>query len=270
MSVASSSGGRQVSQQVFLRDERAARDQIPPDREVISSYENHHNETEEEEYYPRLSTKELAQHFEKTIEEAAPSKKIKDDSDNEEDSKKIIQQEIIPGGDVKNRALMFEMQPVDTLGMQCDSTKQNYVVNEMGKRDEHAAAWLFETKPMDMLNKIHTDDEQTEEVIFTQEAPEGDVKSVRYMFENQEMNFLGDTETMAEKQLLNLKSVLEEIKSEVKKVIWMFEMQCLCVLREHSGEMVLITSVPREETETEKGDVKTSRLLFETQPLDDI
>jgi len=32
---------------------------------------------EEEEYYPRLSTKELAQHFEKTIEEAAPSKKIK-------------------------------------------------------------------------------------------------------------------------------------------------------------------------------------------------
>ena len=32
---------------------------------------------EEEEYYPKLSTKELAQHFEKTIEEAAPSKKIK-------------------------------------------------------------------------------------------------------------------------------------------------------------------------------------------------
>lgn len=32
---------------------------------------------EEEEYYPRLSAKELAQHFEKTIEEAAPSKKIK-------------------------------------------------------------------------------------------------------------------------------------------------------------------------------------------------
>ncbi|XP_051761123.1 xin actin-binding repeat-containing protein 2-like isoform X3 [Ctenopharyngodon idella] len=77
MSVASSSGGRQVSQQVFLQDERTAYDQITHNREVISSYENHHNETEEEEYYPRLSAKELAQHFEKTIEEAAPSKKIK-------------------------------------------------------------------------------------------------------------------------------------------------------------------------------------------------
>ncbi|XP_042587788.1 xin actin-binding repeat-containing protein 2-like [Cyprinus carpio] len=451
MSVASSSGGRQVSQQVFLQDERAAHDQIAHNREVISGYENHHSETEEEEYYPRLSTKELAQHFEKTIEEAAPSKKIKierdksrsqlpsdvntshqtvmseissalnsvasdkveegeqsyeftsddddddddydleylpppppdlleepsdvvenfpeppvkhtvnrqqyyrqrelselkrlckhihpdvrkdlekefyddegieavgevqeaayqfehtgsnsngspdreylewdeilrgevqsvrwmfenkpldcikDDSDNEEDGKKIIQQDIIPGGDVKNRALMFETQPMDTLGLQCNSAKQNYLVNEVGKRDVRAAAWLFETKPMDTLNKIHTDDEQTKEVIFTQEATEGDVKSVRYMFENQEMDSLGDTETMDEKQLLSLKSVLEEIKSEVKKVIWMFETQCMCVMREHSGEMVLITSVRREETE--KGDVKTSRWLFETQSLNDI
>ncbi len=77
-----------------------------------------------------------------------------------------------------------------------------------------------------------------------------------------------NTETMDEQQLLSLKSVLEEIKSEVKKVIWMFETQCMCVMREHSGEMVSITSVRREETE--KGDVKTSRWLFETQPLNDI
>lgn len=193
---------------------------------------------------------------------------IKDVLDNEDDGKKIIQQEIIPGGDVKNRALMFETQPMDTLGLQFDSAKRNYLVNEVGKRDVRAAAWLFETKPMDTLNKIHTDDEQTKEVIFTQEADEGDVKSVRYMFENQEMDSLGDTETMDEQQLLSLKSVLEEIKSEVKKVIWMFETQCMCVMREHSGEMVSITSVRREETE--KGDVKTSRWLFETQPLNDI
>ncbi len=111
---------------------------------------------------------------------------IKDDLDNEDDGKKIIQQEIIPGGDVKNRALMFETQPMDTLGLQFDSAKRNYLENEVGKRDVRAAAWLFETKPMDTLNKIHTDDEQTKEVIFTQEATEGNVKSVRYMFENQD------------------------------------------------------------------------------------
>lgn len=32
---------------------------------------------EEEEYYPKLSAKELARQFEKTIEEAAPNKKMK-------------------------------------------------------------------------------------------------------------------------------------------------------------------------------------------------
>lgn len=440
MSSVSSGGGRQVSQQVFLQDERAAQHQITH-RELVSSYENHNNESEEEEYYPRLSTKELAQHFEKTIEEAAPSKKIKiernisrlisgtttssatdkpevdepssfppvddeddddeddldylpppppdlleepseiqsfpeppehltkhtvnkeqyfrqreylelkrlckhfhpevrkdlerdfyqdlnetddtietvgdvqdaayqfehvgsnsngspdreylewdeilrgevqsmrwmfenkpldcikdDSSDNEVDNKKDT--EIIAGGDVRNTALMFETQPMDTLGMERDSAKRNYLVNEVGKRDVHSAAWLFETKPMDTLNKIHKDEEETKEVIFTQEASDRDVKSVRYMFENQEMDSLGDTETMDEKQLLSLKSVLEEIKSDVKKIIWLFETQCMCVMRENSGAMVLITSVRREETE--KGDVKTSRWLFETQTLENI
>ncbi|TRY93521.1 hypothetical protein DNTS_032374, partial [Danionella cerebrum] len=432
ISNSSSSGGRQVSQQLFLQDERAAH--LTQSREGISSLENHHNQTEEDEYYPKLSTKELAQHFEKTIEEAAPSKKIKierdkstsqtvkgetsrtlnsvstdkpgsvitfdledddfseedldylpppppdlleepsdytedfpeppgqslkhtanreqyfkqrellelkrlckhihpdvrkdlerdfyndenveavgdvqeaayqfehtgshsngspdreyiewdeilrgevqsmrwmfenkpldcikDDSESEEDGK---QQEIIARGDVRNTALMFETQPIDEVGLKRESAKRSYLVNEVGKRDVRAAAWLFETKPMDTLNKLQPDDEQTKEVIFTHEATEGDMKSMRYIFENQEMDSLGDTETMDEKQLLSLKSVLEEIKSDVKKIIWMFETQCMCVMREHSGEMVLITSVRREETE--KGDVKTSRWLFETQPL---
>uniref|UniRef100_A0A3B4CZZ5 LIM zinc-binding domain-containing protein n=1 Tax=Pygocentrus nattereri TaxID=42514 RepID=A0A3B4CZZ5_PYGNA len=96
----------------------------------------------------------------------------------------------------------------------------------------------------------------------------GEVQSMRYMFENQEMDSLGDTETMDEKHLLSLKSVMEEIKADVKIIVWIFETQCMCVLREHSGNLVEITSVRREETE--KGDVKTSRWLFETQPIDKI
>ncbi|XP_042351069.1 xin actin-binding repeat-containing protein 2 [Plectropomus leopardus] len=42
---------------------------------LASSYENHQNETEEE--FPRYTTKELRDRFEKTIEEAAPQKPIK-------------------------------------------------------------------------------------------------------------------------------------------------------------------------------------------------
>ncbi|XP_029936873.1 xin actin-binding repeat-containing protein 2 [Myripristis murdjan] len=45
------------------------------DNNLASSYENHKGETEEE--FPRYTTKELRDHFERTIEEAAPSKQIK-------------------------------------------------------------------------------------------------------------------------------------------------------------------------------------------------
>lgn len=191
---------------------------------------------------------------------------IKDTSDEDEDSRKIVQQEIIAGGDVKNTALMFETQPMDVLGTETSCAAKNLSYNDVGKKDVRMAAWLFETKPIDSLNKLHGGDDQTKEVVFTQEATRSNVKSMRYMFENQEMDSLGDTETMDEKHLLSLKSVMEEIKADVKIIIWMFETQCMCVLREQSGEVVEITSVRREETE--KGDVKTSRWLFETQPLD--
>ncbi|KAL6484633.1 hypothetical protein MHYP_G00066780 [Metynnis hypsauchen] len=193
---------------------------------------------------------------------------IKDSSDDDEDSRKIVQQEIIAGGDVRNTALMFETQPMDMLGTNSSYTAKKHSYDEVGKKDVRTAAWLFETKPMDSLNEMHGDDEQTKEVVFTQEATRGNVRSMRYMFENQEMDSLGDTETMDEKHLLSLKSVMEEIKADVKIIVWIFETQCMCVLREHSGNLVEITSVRREETE--KGDIKTSRWLFETQPLDKI
>ncbi|XP_059199220.1 xin actin-binding repeat-containing protein 2 [Centropristis striata] len=45
------------------------------DNNLASSYENHQNETEEE--FPRYTTKELRDRFEKTIEEAAPQKPMK-------------------------------------------------------------------------------------------------------------------------------------------------------------------------------------------------
>ncbi|GAA6108041.1 xin actin-binding repeat-containing protein 2 isoform X1 [Tachysurus ichikawai] len=189
---------------------------------------------------------------------------IKNCSDDDEESGKRLQQEIIAGGDVKNTALLFETQ--HTLKLDASKSEKKTSYNEMGKNDVRAAAWLFETKPMDSLNKMHGDDEQTKEVIFTQEAVHGNVKSMRYMFENQGMDSVGYTETIDEKHLLSLKSVMEEIKADGKTTVLHFETQCMCVLREHSGQIVEITCVRREETE--KGDVKTSRWLFETQPLD--
>ncbi|TSM68845.1 Xin actin-binding repeat-containing protein 2 [Bagarius yarrelli] len=198
--------------------------------------------------------------------ENKPLDSIKNESDDEEEIGITVQQEIIAGGDVRNTALLFETQTALQLDTSKTAKKDSY--NEMGKNDVRAAAWLFETKPMDSLNKMHSDDEQTKEVIFTQEASHQNVKSMRYMFENQGMDSVSDTETMDEKHLLHLKSVIEEIKADVKMTVWHFETQHMCVLREHSGQIVEITGVRREETE--KGDVKTSRWFFDTQPIDKI
>ncbi|XP_053351806.1 xin actin-binding repeat-containing protein 2 [Clarias gariepinus] len=187
-------------------------------------------------------------------------------SDDDKDGRNITQQDFIAGGDVKNTALLFETQPMLELETSYSAKKSS--LNEIGKKDVRAAAWLFETKPMDFMNKMHGDYDQTKEVVFTQEATHGNVKSMRYIFENQGMDFLGDIETVDEKHLLSLKSVIEEIKADLKITVWHFETQCMCVLREHSGQIVAITCIRREETE--KGDVKTSRWFFETQPLEKI
>ncbi|KAF5904138.1 xin actin-binding repeat-containing protein 2-like, partial [Clarias magur] len=191
---------------------------------------------------------------------------IKNSDDDDEAGRNIAQQEIIAGGDVKNTALLFETQPM--LELETNYSAKKSSLDEIGKKDVRAAAWLFETKPMDSMNKMLGDDDQTKEAVFTQEATHGNVKSMRYMFENQGMDFLGDIETVDEKHLLSLKSVIEEIKADVKITVWHFETQCMCVLREHSGQIVAITCIRREETE--KGDVKTSRWFFETQPLEKI
>ncbi|XP_014028670.2 xin actin-binding repeat-containing protein 2 isoform X1 [Salmo salar] len=58
-------------QAIFHQDE-----QVTHEENLASSYENNHNDEAEEEG-PRLTTKELRDHFERTIEEAAPSKPMK-------------------------------------------------------------------------------------------------------------------------------------------------------------------------------------------------
>lgn len=70
-----SSSSRQVvsgSQQQHVNQEAMV---SYSDGDFASSFENHLNETEEE--FPRYTTKELRDHFEKTIEEAASHKPIK-------------------------------------------------------------------------------------------------------------------------------------------------------------------------------------------------
>ncbi|XP_036814748.1 xin actin-binding repeat-containing protein 2 isoform X4 [Oncorhynchus mykiss] len=194
--------------------------------------------------------------------ENKPLDAIKDDASNEDDDQNM-EQEMIVGSDVRSKAWMFETKPMDALGSDNIAlTKYRHKFNTLDKGDVRAAAWLFENQPMETLNKMHGCEELTKEIVFTQE----DGSSTIHMLESQYMETLGHTETIDDSHLLSLRSVLEEIKGEVKTITSTFETQFMCVLMGQSGQMLEITSIRK--VETEKGDTKTSTWLFDTQALD--
>ncbi|CAB1328467.1 unnamed protein product [Coregonus sp. 'balchen'] len=194
--------------------------------------------------------------------ENKPLDAIKDDASNEDDDQNM-EQEMIVGSDVRSKTWMFETKPMDALGSDnIASTKYRNRFNKLDKGDVRAAAWLFENQPMETLNKMHGDEELTKEIVFTQE----DGSSTIYMLESQYMETLGHTETIDDSHLLSLRSVLEDIKGEVKTITSTFETQFMCVLMGQSGQMLEITSIRK--VETEKAETKTSTWLFDTQALD--
>ncbi|XP_034042967.1 xin actin-binding repeat-containing protein 2 isoform X2 [Thalassophryne amazonica] len=196
--------------------------------------------------------------------ENTPLDAIKDETPDEEGAnKKITQQEIILGKDVRHTAWMFETKPMDELGSHnASSTEYKNKFNKLDTGDVRAAAWLFETQTMDSLNKMHMEEDLTKEIVFTEE----DGNATIYMIDNKYMESLGDTETVDESHLLSLRSVLEEINGDVKTVTTTFDTQFKCVLMGQSIQMLEIKSVRKIEAELENS--IASRWLFDTQPLD--
>ncbi|XP_071394224.1 xin actin-binding repeat-containing protein 2 [Centroberyx affinis] len=196
--------------------------------------------------------------------ENKPLDTIKDETpDEDDDTKKIAQQEMIVGKDVRRTAWMFETKPMDELGSHnTNSTEYKNKFNKLDKGDVRAAAWLFETQTMDTLNKMHVEEDLTKEIVFTEE----DGNATIYMIDNNYMETLGHTETIDESHLLSLRSVLEEINGEVKTVTSTFDTQFQCILMGQSSQMLEIKSVRKIETELESS--IASRWLFDTQPLD--
>jgi hypothetical protein len=128
--------------------------------------------------------------------------------------------------------------------------------------DVRAAAWLFETQQMESLNKMHREEDLTKEIVFTEE----DGNATIAMIDNKYMETLGHTETIDERHLLSLRTVLEEINGEVKTVTSTFDTQFKCVIMGQSRQMLEIKSVRKVETELEHS--VASRWLFDTQLLD--
>ncbi|NXJ92685.1 XIRP1 protein, partial [Corythaixoides concolor] len=180
-------------------------------------------------------------------------------------TKKLAEEEIIPGGDVKSTSLRFENQTINGDSL---STSDKVSETDLARGDVHTARWLFETQPLDSLNKLYADETEVQEAVLKEPVQGGDVKGARQLFEAQSLDAIGRCCSVEEKSILQLKSEIQELKGDVKKTIRLFQTEPLCAIRDKTGNIHEIKSVCREEIQSNA--VRTARWLFETQPLDTI
>ncbi|XP_070582521.1 xin actin-binding repeat-containing protein 1 [Erythrolamprus reginae] len=180
-------------------------------------------------------------------------------------AKKLSEEEAIPSGDVKNRSMKFESQPPHGDGL-LTPAKASEIQETKG--DVHTARWLFETQPLDSLNKMYLDETDVQEVLLKEPVERGDVKGAAQLFETHSLEALGHCNSVEEENILQLKSEIQELKGGVKKTVKLFQTEPVCALQDKTGSIHEIKSICREEIQTNS--VKTARWLFETQPLDTI
>ncbi|XP_032090476.1 xin actin-binding repeat-containing protein 1 [Thamnophis elegans] len=181
-------------------------------------------------------------------------------------AKKLSEEEAIPSGDVKNRSMRFEGQPSGDGDELLTSAKGSELPEKKG--DVNAARWLFETQPLDSLNKMYLDETSVQEVVLKEPVERGDVKGAAQLFETHSLEALGHCNSVEEESILQLKSEIQELKGGVKKTVKLFQTEPVCALQDKTGSVHEIKSICREEIQTNS--VKTARWLFETQPLDTI
>lgn len=178
------------------------------------------------------------------------------------ETKKLLDEENLQGGDVRSKSSLFEHSEFD--GQHTTAGERPGVV----KGDVRTATWLFETQPLDSISKSKTEDEEIVEVVLKEPVQKGDVRGARLLFESKPLDALGRCCSVEDQHLLTLKSELQENKGDVKKTVKLFQADPCCALRDSSGKIHEIKSICREEIQS--SDFKTARWLFETQPLDHI
>nr|DBA25057.1 TPA: hypothetical protein GDO54_012630 [Pyxicephalus adspersus] len=179
-------------------------------------------------------------------------------------SRKLTEEETVLGGNVRNTSQMFQGQTcVDN-----DRSSSAILGEDQRKGDVKTALWLFETQPLDSLNKIYLEETEVQEAVLKDAVEKGDVKGTKMLFETQSLDEVGRCNSVDEQSILQLKSEIQEVKGDVNKTIKLFQTEPLCAIRDKTGNIHEIKSICREETQT--NNVNTARWLFETQPLDTI
>ncbi|KAJ8386142.1 hypothetical protein AAFF_G00176500 [Aldrovandia affinis] len=178
-------------------------------------------------------------------------------------TKKLLEEETLQGADVRGTSSMFERRELDSFQV---STNTSISMRGQAKGDVHTATWLFETQPLDSLNKICPEEGELVEAVLKEPIQKGDVKGARLLFETTPLGALGRCSSIEDHNFLKLKSEIQEQTGDSQKTIKLFQAEPCCALRDSSGNIHEIKSICREEIQSST--VRTARWLFETKPLD--
>ncbi|XP_042354233.1 xin actin-binding repeat-containing protein 1 [Plectropomus leopardus] len=173
-------------------------------------------------------------------------------------TKKLLDEEELKGGNVRGTSSMFE---------HIDDTQHMSARRQASVRgDVRTSTWLFESQPLDSLNKSTKEEGELFEAVLKEPIQPGDVTGARLLFESKPLSDLGRCNSVEDHSFLKLKSELQEQKGDVQKTLKLFQAEPCCAIRDNSGNIHEIKSICREEINS--GNISTARWLFETQPLD--
>ncbi|XP_019720362.1 xin actin-binding repeat-containing protein 1 isoform X1 [Hippocampus comes] len=173
-------------------------------------------------------------------------------------TRKMLDEENLTGGNVRGTSSMFE---------HCDNrppVSEAFTQRQTSVRgDVRTSTWLFETQPLDSLNKKDGD---LVEAVLKEPIQPGDVSGARLLFETKPLSDFGRCNSIEDNDFLKLMSELQEQKGDVQKTVKLFQAEPNCAIRDKSGNIHTIKSICREEIKN--GNTSSARWMFETQPLD--
>ncbi|XP_028449382.1 xin actin-binding repeat-containing protein 1 [Perca flavescens] len=173
-------------------------------------------------------------------------------------TKKLLDDEELKGGNVRGTSSMFE---------HFDSAQQMSAKRQTSvKGDVRTSTWLFESQPLDSLNKSKREEGELVEAVLKEPIQPGNVTGARLLFESKPLSDLGRCNSIEGHSFLKLRSELQEQKGDVQKTVKLFQTQPCCAISDNSGNIHEIKSICREEINS--SNISTARWLFETQPLD--
>ncbi|XP_029309371.1 xin actin-binding repeat-containing protein 1 isoform X2 [Cottoperca gobio] len=173
-------------------------------------------------------------------------------------TKKLLDDEEFKAGNVRGTSSMFE---------HIDSTQQMSAKRQTSVRgDVRTSTWLFESQPLDSLNKSKREEGELVEAVLKEPIQPGDVTGARLLFESKPLSDLGRCNSIEDHSFLKLRSELQEQKGDVQKTVKLFQAEPCCAIKDNSGNIHEIKSICREEIIS--SNISTARWLFETKPLD--